>query len=295
MRSGVPLLMLSMAITPLGDGLSKALAQDLGPLVIAGMRYLVAGLLALGAAWYCGRLPRLNPSDVPGLLARTVLVMAAMTSLIAALALVPLAQAVGGFLIAPVCATLLGAVVLSERLTLQRITGTAMGFLGAVILLRPSAGIDAGNALALFGGLMLGVYLVATRRARDVDPTTTLIVQCLAGGAMVLPLGLALGDGARIAPWLIAPAVALALVTLATHFLTVAAYARSEVGRLSPILYFNLIAAWIVGIMVFSEVPDARGTLGVLAIALGGLITAWPRSMRDPATFGPNRRTVNAL
>lgn len=285
MRSGAPFLLLSMAITPLGDGLSKSLTEALNPFLVAGTRYLVAGLMALAVVRLLGCRMRLSASELPGLLARTMLVMAAMTLLVGSLALVPLAQAVGGFLIAPVCATAFAALWLGERVTPRQLAGTGLSFAGAAVILRPETGFDVGSLMALAGGAALGVYLVATRHARAVDPVATLVVQCLAGGAMVVPIGLAWGGPAAMSPTLAGPVIGLGLVTLSTHFLTVAAYARTQAARLSPLLYFNLVAAWAVGLAWFGESLDPRGTLGVLAIALGGLVAMVPGRPAIPARW----------
>ena len=100
---------------------------------------------------------------------RTALIMGAMTALIAALGMVPMAKAVGGFLIAPIVSGLLGILVWREPPTAPRLTGSAISFIGAAILLRPEAGLEPGCLFALLGGALLGTYLAATRGAQVAD------------------------------------------------------------------------------------------------------------------------------
>jgi hypothetical protein len=60
------------------------------------------------------------------------------------------------------------------------------------------------------------------------------------------------------------------------HFLTVAAYRRTEASLLSPFLYFNMIAAVGVGFLWFGESPDMVSIIGLSGIACGGLIAVAP-------------------
>jgi drug/metabolite transporter (DMT)-like permease len=276
MQTGVAFLILAMLLTPAVDGVAKTLAADHAPTMIAFVRYLSAGLIALAAARATGRRIAVPPGDRVGQVVRTALIIAAMTALIAALGLVPMAKAVGGFLIAPVVSGLLGIVVWRERPTAPRLAGAALGFAGAALLLRPEAGLEPGCLYALLGGALLGTYLAATRGARSqTDALSTLAVQSLLGAALIAPLALAGGlPGPTLA--LLAGALALGTLSAACHFLTVAAYRRADATVLAPFLYFNLLAAMAVGFFWFGESLSPASLAGLLAIALGGLVTVVP-------------------
>ena len=235
-------------------------------------------------------------ADRLGLVLRTALIMAAMTALIAALGMVPMAKAVGGFLIAPVVSGLLGMLVWGERPTLSRLFGSGVSVAGAALLMRPEAGFEPGALLALAGGALLGGYLAATRGARDpADPLSTLAVQSLLGTALIAPFALAGGLPAP-SPALAGGALALGAISAVCHGLTVAAYRRAEATALAPFLYFNLLTATAAGFLWFGETPGPGTLAGLTAIALGGTITLI-RSKRPPAE-GPasrDRRGVPCL
>ncbi len=270
MRIGVVLIMTSMAITPFGDAFSKSLSAGYSPFFICFLRYFLAGLLALLIARLLGRSIKVPRHDRLGMVFRTALVMGAMTCLIAALSMVPLATAVGGFLIAPIVSAILSAMYLKENLSAPKIIGSLTSFAGAVLIARPEAGLDTGGLLAIAGGVLLGSYLVATRGASSVsDPISSLAVQCLLGSGLLLPIAFVAGP-VPVTPDLLGYGIGLGLVTAACHFLTVAAYAREEASILSPFLYFNMIAAVIVGIFWFGEIPSATTIAGLCSIAVGG-------------------------
>jgi drug/metabolite transporter (DMT)-like permease len=287
-NTGVALLILAMLLTPAADAVAKMLSADLGPMAIAFVRYLSAGLIAVAVARGLRRGIRVPAGDRVGVVLRTALIMAAMTALIAALGMVPMAKAVGGFLIAPVVSGLLGMLVWGERPTLPRLVGSGVSIVGAALLMRPEAGFEPGALLALLGGALLGAYLAATRGARDApDPLSTLAVQSLLGAALIAPFALAGGLPAP-SPALATGALALGAISAVCHGLTVAAYRRAEATALAPFLYFNLLTATAAGFVWFGETPDGTTFAGLAAIALGGMITLI-RSKRLPAEASASR------
>ena len=180
--------------------------------------------------------------------------MGAMTALIAALGMVPMAKAVGGFLIAPIVSGLLGILVWREPPTATRLMGSAISFMGAAILLRPEAGLEPGCLFALLGGALLGAYLAATRGARSqTDALSTLAVQSLLGAGLLAPFALAGGLPALTsgAP----PRRARRSAPSRRSATSSPSPPTSAPTRrlLAPFLYFNLLTAMAVGFVFFGE------------------------------------------
>lgn len=273
MRVGVLFLVLAMFLTPAADAVAKTMADDHSAMMIAFLRYLTAGLIAVALARTTGRRIEIPRGDRAGLVLRTALIMGAMTALIAALGMVPMAKAVGGFLIAPIVSGLLGVLIWGERPTAPRLLGSALSVAGAAALMRPEAGIEAGSLFALLGGALLGAYLSATRGAgAATDPLSTLAVQCLLGAAMLAPFALA-GGAPRMTMELAGSALALGAISAICHFLTVAAYQRAEATTLAPFLYFNMITAMAAGYFWFGETLSASALIGLGGVAAGGIVT----------------------
>lgn len=276
MRTGVVFLVLAMLLTPAVDGVAKSMASTASPMLIAFLRYLTAGLVALAVARSLGRRIEVPKGDRRGQVARTALIMGAMTALIAALGMVPMAKAVGGFLIAPIVSGLLGMLIWREPATWPRLAGAAISCFGAAILMRPEAGLEPGSLFALGGGALLGAYLAATRGARDgADALSTLAVQSLLGSALIAPFALA-GGLPAVTPGLMLGAAALGSLSAICHFLTVAAYQRADATILAPFLYFNMLTALAVGFFWFGETLGLASLAGLIAITAGGLVTLMP-------------------
>ena len=157
MRTGVVFLVLAMLLTPAVDGVAKTMAATSTPMMIAFLRYLTAGLVALAVARSLGRRIEVPRDDRLGQVARTALIMGAMTALIAALGMVPMAKAVGGFLIAPIVSGLLGMLIWREPATAPRLAGAAISFVGAAVLMGPEAGLEPGSLFAWSDRLQFGL------------------------------------------------------------------------------------------------------------------------------------------
>jgi drug/metabolite transporter (DMT)-like permease len=256
-------------------------------MMIAFLRYFTAGMIALAIARATGRRIEVARGDRLGQVVRTALIMGAMTALISALGMVPMAKAVGGFLIAPIVSGLLGILVWREPPTAPRLAGSAISFMGAAILLRPEAGLEPGSVFALLGGALLGTYLAATRGATSrTDVLSTLAVQSLLGAGLIAPFALATGLP-EVTPALFLGAIALGGVSAICHFLTVAAYQKTDATILAPFLYFILLTAMAVGFFWFGETISAASLVGLLAIAAGGMVTlANPDRLKLPVSFG---------
>lgn len=272
-----------MLLTPAADGVAKTLAAEAAPMTVACLRYLAAGLVAVAVAACAGRRVAVPRRDIGGQILRTALLMGAMSALVAALGLVPMAKAVGGFLVAPIVSGLLGILLFGEAPTLPRLAGAALSFVGAALLLRPEAGVEAGSLFALLGGTLLGAYLAAQRGAGGgTDALSTLAVQSLVGALLLAPFAVA-GGLPPATPGLLGGALALGTLSAACHGLTVAAYARAEAATLAPFLYFNLVTAMAAGWLWFGEALSPATLASLAAIVAGGLVALLPA--RRPLFF----------
>jgi len=268
------LVLLAMSLTPGLDAISKELGQTHDPFFVVFARYAAAGLIALIIAGITGEEIALDVKSLPGQLLRAGLMMGAMCAFVTALTMVPLADAVGGFLIAPIVATGLSVVLLGERMSRQKIIGALLSLLGAVLILRPGLNSQAGTLFALGGGVLLGCYFTASRgTGRREGVVSALAVQSLLGSAMVAPMALSNGVpmiDIEVFGWILA----LGIVSALTHVMMIMAFRLAEASVLAPFMYFNLVVAVALGIVLFGEVPEAMTLAGLGAILFGGLTTA---------------------
>jgi drug/metabolite transporter (DMT)-like permease len=206
---------------------------------------------------------------------RTVFLMSAMTCYFLAIARIPLATAISAYFVAPIIAMVLAVLFLGEALTGRKIVSLVLGFIGALIILRPSASMDPGTLLAIAAGGFFAFYMIATRQASlQSDPIKTLAFQCLVGVVLLTPQALSTWSvPARRELWLF---LAMGTMSAVCHFLSIVAFRYAQASLLAPIVYLELLGGAAIGFFVFGDVPDAYIWLGALTIIVGGALTVQP-------------------
>lgn len=235
--------------------------------------------------------------------ARGALIALATLSFFTGLGYLPLADAIAIFFIEPLLVTLLSALFFREAIHWRRISAIALGFVGAVIIIRPTfAEVGYAVLFPVGAATCFSFYILLTRKlVASEDPIR---LQFFAGifGCAAMSLGLAWGTAAEVAflnaawpttaQWLLL--AALGLIAATCHLLVVYAYRSASIGILAPFQYIEIIAATILGLVIFGDFPDSPTWLGI-AIIVGSGIYVFRREARlaaqdrlaemsDPAT-----------
>lgn len=122
-------------------------------------------------------------------------------------------------------------------------------------------------------GLFYGVFLTMSRWLSDLAPPLALTFTQLAMSAvMLLPLGLMNLPQATLP--VAGLATASALFSMLGNLLLLYAYRRAPATRLAPLVYFQLIAAVLLGLFLFSTLPDALTWAGLAVIIAAGITSA---------------------
>lgn len=185
-----------------------------------------------------------------------------------AITLIPLAQVFALEFTSPLWIIILSPLVLGERLTPMRVFAAAMGFVGILIVARPSPetiniGIMAAAAAAIFFAFT-GMF---TKRLTRTDS-----VGCIMFWLTVMQLGFGLlaagfdGDIAlpdmQTAPWLIV----IALGGLLAHFCITNALAIAPATVVMPIDFARLPTIAVVGMLLYNEALDVWVFVGAAVI-----------------------------
>ena len=212
--------------------------------------------------------------------ARGSLIAFATLFFFSGLAYLPLADAIAIFFIEPLLVTLLSALFFKEVIHWRRISAISIGFVGALIIIRPTFGEVGFAALYPVGAAFcFSFYIVLTRKlVRHEDPIR---LQFFAGifGCLVMSIALAYGTAQGVAiltaawpttdHWLLLGA--LGLIATVCHLLVVYAYRLASIGILAPFQYVEIIGATILGLVIFDEFPDTVTWVGVAIIVSSGM------------------------
>jgi drug/metabolite transporter (DMT)-like permease len=277
---GIPLLLASIALFSVSDAIAKHLAETLPPLTIAWLRYATFVVLAAvplmrpgGAGLLRSRAPRMQ-------VLRGLGVVGSAIAFIAALRVLPLAEATAINFVSPVFVTALSVLFLAERVGWRRWAAIAVGMAGMLVIVRP--GSDAFQPAALLPVLSSASWaaaVIVTRRMAGTDPpATTLAWTALTGFALLtllLPLGAEWPDGRQVAL-----GIAIGIISSAAQWLVVLAYRAAPASVLAPFSYVQLLTSGLLGLVVFGAAPDGWTLLGAGVIAASGLYTAHRERVR---------------
>lgn len=198
--------------------------------------------------------------------------------IVLALGRMPLAQTYAITFSAPALAALLAMVFLRESPSAWRWIWIVTGFAGVMVALRPAAP-EAGLYLLLPLAMAAAnaVYHVLTRAiAAEEEPLAMLFL--VAFFALVLT-SLALPwtwSAMSLHEWGLL-ALGGAFGTLA-HLLLILAFRLAPTAIVSPMIYSQIVAACLVGYLVFGEVPTSTTLLGAAIVVASGVALIRTRS-----------------
>lgn len=276
--TAVGLTILSGLLYVLGYTLSKSLVANdgLSPLQVTFLRCAIILVVGSCAAALPGdrvtwdRL--LWPERAWEQRAAAAALVASNVLAVLAYTLLPVTAASALGFTAPLILTLLGGLLLRERIPLARWLGTLLGFAGMLLIVRPGGEASMLGIVAAFGGaLTYAIYQVLIRRLRDAATTLDTILQVALVGVVLLAALVA-------ADWRPVDARAAALVLLVTVVQTAAlasiaaALHRGEASRLAPWQFSGLLWAMALDALLLRVAPTLGGLIGGCLVIGGGVL-----------------------
>ncbi|WP_342641196.1 DMT family transporter [Rhodoligotrophos ferricapiens] len=273
-RNGLLLYLAGMVIFSIQDAVSKVLVADYPVSQLLMIRYWIFLVVAVVYAARTQGLGQTFASKRPVLqILRSVLVAAETAVFIFGLRYLGLAETHAIFALSPLLATALAGLLLREPIGWRRMTALAVGFAGALLIIKP--GMSAFNMAAIIpltAALMFAFYNVITRYTGQVDSAqTSLLFMALAGVVMMTPLGLLSWTAPDLRGWALFAGVSLG--SLAAHFMLIKALQFAQASQLQPLNYSLLVSATIIGLVAFGERPDLYAVIGAVLIVSSGLFT----------------------
>lgn len=268
---GVLLMIAAVTLTPITQAVAKHLSGELPVIEIVWGRFLFHCLIVLPIVIGMYGAGRLRPRNMGVQVVRGGLLCCATVFLFAAVAYIPMADAIALVFVAPLVVTALSPMFLSEHVGPRRWMAVMIGFAGAVIVIRPgAAAMEWAAVLALASGVTYGLYLLVTRRIAGTAPAAvTLVYTALVGtvATSVLVPFLWVRPTLPALGWMMVSGAASALA----HFCLIRAYRTAEASLIAPLGYGEIVMATLLGYLVFGDLPDAVTWLGVGVIAVSGI------------------------
>ena len=184
---------------------------------------------------------------------------------------IPLAKALTLTFISPLVVTIFSSILLLEIVGIKRWSAVVVGFIGALIVIRPGyIPLDIGSLSALCAGIMYAFYLIVTRKLSVSDNSllTLLITGIIGTLAMSLTIPF-VWVTPTLDQWYLLSLIGV--ITVLGHFLIILSFKSAEASKLAPISYFEVVTNTIFGYFLFNHFPDNWTLVGLAVIISSGL------------------------
>ncbi|WP_305416862.1 DMT family transporter [Photobacterium leiognathi] len=262
---GILLLVFGNLSASLSDVAVKLLNGEVHPLQYMFLRQILSLVIIL-PLWLSQAKPKRAVGSWKINTIRAYLVLAGSSMLLVALTYLPLATANALFYAAPLLMIPLSMLLLGEHPSKSKVIATAIGFIGILIVLRPTQFHWAAIA-ALGTATTLALYNVLVRKLPESQSVaTTLFWTCVLSLPVATPLAWYFWQ--PISMENLGLIAASALFTLGYQGCVVMAYRQSETHQIGLAEYSGLIFVAIFGWVWFNESLDALTLFGILLIIL---------------------------
>ncbi|MEW5852627.1 MAG: DMT family transporter [Myxococcota bacterium] len=179
----------------------------------------------------------------------------------------------------PVLTAALAALVLRERMTAHDVVGMVVSLVGVVMVVRPqflfgTSSLDGWAVLVSLAGAVFSAFAyVIVRKLRDTEHPMVIVFYF---PLVSLPLAIPAAIPSAVWPgpldWVLLVGVGVA-TQLAQVFMTRGLHAETA-GRATAVSYLQVVFAYVLGILVFHEIPTALSVVGAALIVGGTLVVA---------------------
>lgn len=269
-------VLMAMVLFATYDALSKHLTASYPVSELLWIRYLTHTTFMLVVFGPFMRSRLLKTRQPVAQVLRALLLVAVTFLFMTGLQYVALAEATAINFLAPLVVTALSAPLLKERVSAYSWFAVLCGFVGVLLIVRPSANVNAGALFPLASAICYGLYQIMIRRFVGAEhPVTTNFILGLVG---LIATSFTWQQSWAFPAWSDLPLVlGLGLTTGTGHFLLIRAFEHISPVAAAPFTYTHLIWAVLLGYLVFHEIPSWFSILGILVIAMSGLFNVYAK------------------
>jgi len=183
------------------------------------------------------------------------------------LSIVPLAAAAILFATAPIFATIISVAMGRETIGIRRTLSILVGFIGTIIVMRPSSEIiDTNMIYGIGSSIFFSFSLVMSRNlARTDGPLSTLISTSAIGLIVTIPLAAPVFEittDTNIILW----TLVLIIFGILRQYSDIQAYTYAQAAVIAPISYFRVVLIGLMAYLFFNEIPVVTTYIGATII-----------------------------
>ncbi len=290
-QRGIIAMLGAMALFTVNDALVKLASEHVPSTQIMAMRGLFAVIMMGGLVIATGAFGRLRDMRQPLVYSRIGVDLVIAGSYVTAIAHMALAEIISILQATPLILTALSVPILGEKVGMRRWLAVLVGFVGVLLILKPSLdGINSAALLALLAASAMAVRDILTRKTDPAVPASVIAFAATIGsmcsGLVLSPLDTWIVPRGTDVGFILMAAIGLVFA----NWTIVIACRDVDMSVVSPFRFSVVPYALVLGYAIWGDLPDAVGIIGILLIVLSGVYTVHREAMlRRRAALSPSR------
>ena len=283
---GIGLMVVTTFMFSTMDGVSRYLAENNNVFTLVTMRYwFIAIVMAITCLFVKDSFQKILYTKQPFTQFSRGLILSLNNCLVVyTFTLLGLVETHAIIACYPLIVAGLSVPFLGEKFGWRRWTAIFIGFVGVIIILRPTTNVISEGAIyALVGAIMFAVYLILTRYVSRLDKAITSFFWAGIGGSVTMTI-ISFFIWENILKedflWLLI----MCVLSASSHFMMVKTLQVAEASVIQPFSYLQLVFGSIIGVTIFSESIDSMIVVGVTIVIGAGLFTAWREYIKKHTT-----------
>lgn len=286
--AGIGYMLAAFVTVAIGDALAKILITDMPIAQFLLLRSAAVVLLLVPLFMRRGGLLVFRTDRLSLHLWRCALNGVSLVLFFIALRQLELATLFAISFVGPLFMTAISVPMLGEKVGIHRWAAILVGFIGALVIIRPGAdGFQLLALMAVASTCLWSLSMVIVRKLSATDGDATLLAYINTSLLLM---------GAVGAPFVWQPVslrefgyvIALAVTLVIGQWLMLRAFRLAPVGVVAPFQYSGIIWATMIGWWVWSEFPAPNVWIGAAILIASGLYVMWREHVRARArSAGP--------
>lgn len=265
-------ILLSVSCFSVLNAISKTLSAHYPVVQVIWARYLFAFLLMMVLFLPRYRMNLFRYKRLDSQIIRGLLLFFSSFLYFHGLVYLPLPTAASISLTSPLIVTALSARFLGEPVGPRRWAAVAVGFIGALIVVRPGhADFDWHTLYIVASTICSSLYQLYSRRYGQAErPEASATMATIVGAVAAAPF-LPFEWVTPVGGWDMVLFVAIGVMAGVGHYFLTIAYSQAPAAVIAPFNYLQLVGAAILGYLLFKDVPDMWTWIGAGVIMSSGL------------------------
>ena len=277
---GVFLMIGFCATAPILDVFAKLAAAEIPVGQITAARFIVQAVIMVPLAMYLDKTLTFHRKLLPALIFRALMLIASTYCFVAAIAVMPIADALAIVFVAPFILLIIGKYAYGEEVGPRRLSASIVGFIGVVLIIQPSFAAFGWVALFPLGtALCFALYMIGTRSlSRHMNTIAMQAHTAWIGAVLSVPIlvwanGTGISEIDPVMPngifwWYL---FGMGLFATISHLFMSYALAYAPSATLAPLQYLEIVSAVVLGYAFFGDIPNKSAVVGMLVVIACGL------------------------